>query len=446
MDVTHAHDEGGLAHPSVLTQPGRPCPSQTSSPSAGPRSTSQVHLPRRPEEEAGGLQRGERAAASAPWPSTPPTRRDQRRYVESLSAYARQFLGQMETKVRDVAGQPPTISYRAEGGEQQPPLRDRGYGHEVHDYSPACSTPPSGRVQHRWCVAGRRADGRSAQQIEDDPPPAPRPGSAACSLARWSRSASGEHRGDGRGPGCVASVRARIVTGRSSPSTSRSTPTRSSKHSIEVVVDRPVLRPDLRNRLTDLGGDRRCANRQGVLIVTDERCGRAPVMSELNACHASRPVVRLTPAHFSSNNPLGMCPRLQRAGTRPEMDPTHRPRPERGPSARARSSRGAVGMVRGEGWTADLRRAASRLTFDIDLDVPWSKLPSASGTRHPPRQARGQGVQHPLGLGREVEDGVGGGERQAGRELRYHPQRVDAQVLRRASSPPSPAPPATASG
>ena len=170
-------------------------------------------------------------------------------------------------------------------------------------------------------------------------------------------------------------------------------------------MDRLVLKPELRSRLTD-SVETALREGKGVLLLTDESGGNARVMSELNACHhCGLSFGELTPAHFSFNNPLGMCPDCNGLGTKPEMDPDPIvPDP-------ARTIReGAVepwssGMVRGEGWTAEFVEQLAK-AFDIDLDVPWSKLGSAErdivlyGTR-------GKKLHDRVELGREMDHGVG---------------------------------------
>ncbi len=152
-----------------------------------------------------------------------------------------------------------------------------------------------------------------------------------------------------------------------------------SKHDIELVIDRLVLKADVKSRLTD-SVENALREGKGVLIVTDENANRAAdrVMSELNACHhCGLSFPELTPASFSFNNPLGMCQECSGLGTRAEMDEDLIV-PDKTRSIRD----GAVevwasGVARGEGWTADLVDQLSA-AFDIDLDLPWNKLPQKS--------------------------------------------------------------------
>src|SRR6516162_9678976 len=292
----------------------------------------------------------------------------QRRYVESLSAYARQFLGQMEKpKYETLRGLSPTISIEQKAASNNP-RSTVGTVTEVHDYLRVLYA--SIGVQHCW-KCGRRVGRQSAQQIVEEILRMP-VGTKLMVLAPLVQERKGEHRdllADAQKRGFA---RARIdgrVRGLEEPITLD----KKTKHSIEVVVDRLVLRPDLRSRLTD-SVETALKEGKGVLIVTDDAGANPRVMSELNACHAcGLSFGELTPAHFSFNNPLGMCPDCNGLGTKPEMDPDLIV-----PDASRTIREGAVepwsgGMVRGEGWTAEFVEQLAK-AFDIDLDVPWSKL------------------------------------------------------------------------
>jgi len=292
----------------------------------------------------------------------------QRRYVESLSAYARQFLGQMEKpKYETLRGLSPTISIEQKAASNNP-RSTVGTVTEVHDYLRVLYA--SIGVQHCW-KCGRRVGRQSAQQIVEEILRMPA-GTKLMVLAPLVQERKGEHRDVLSEAQKRGFARARIdgrVRGLEEPITLD----KKTKHSIEVVVDRLVLKPELRSRLTD-SVETALREGKGVLMLTDESGGNPRVMSELNACHhCGLSFGELTPAHFSFNNPLGMCADCNGLGTKPEMDPDLIvPDP-------ARTIReGAVepwssGMVRGEGWTAEFVEQLAK-AFDIDLDVPWSKL------------------------------------------------------------------------
>ncbi|MFZ5442787.1 MAG: excinuclease ABC subunit UvrA [Myxococcota bacterium] len=295
----------------------------------------------------------------------------QRRYVESLSAYARQFLGQMEKPHYDtIRGLSPTISIEQKAASNNP-RSTVGTVTEVHDYLRVLFANIG--VQHCHSC-GRKVGKQSAQQIVDEILKSPA-GTRLQLLAPIVVNRKGEHkdllvdaqkRGFSRArvDGKVRSLEEKIELDKKS------------KHDIEIVIDRLVLKPDLRPRLTD-SVEQALREGKGVLIVTDENGAKAAdrTMSELNACHhCGLSFPELTPASFSFNNPLGMCTECSGLGTRAEMDPDLIV-PDKTRSIRE----GAVevwasGVTRGEGWTADLVDTLSR-AFGIDLDTPWEKLP-----------------------------------------------------------------------
>ncbi|HYR56170.1 MAG TPA: excinuclease ABC subunit UvrA [Myxococcaceae bacterium] len=294
----------------------------------------------------------------------------QRRYVESLSAYARQFLGQMEKPKYDtLRGLSPTISIEQKAASNNP-RSTVGTVTEVHDYLRVLYA--SIGVQHCW-NCGRKVGKQSAQQIIDEilKPPS---GTKLMLLAPLVQNRKGEHKdvlADAQKRGFS---RARI-DGKIKALEERIELDKKSKHDIELVVDRLVLKPEVRSRLTD-SVETALKEGKGVLIVTDEAGSKSSdrVMSELNACHScGLSFPELTPASFSFNNPLGMCEDCNGLGTRPEMD-ADLIVPDRTRSIREGAIEPwASGMHRGEGWTAEFVDQLAR-AFKIDLDVPYEKL------------------------------------------------------------------------
>ncbi len=294
----------------------------------------------------------------------------QRRYVESLSAYARQFLGQMEKPKYDtLRGLSPTISIEQKAASNNP-RSTVGTVTEVHDYLRVLYA--SIGVQHCW-NCGRKVGKQSAQQIIDEILKLPS-GTKLMLLAPLVQNRKGEHKdvlADAQKRGFS---RAR-VDGKIKALEEKFELDKKSKHDIELIVDRLVLKPEVRSRLTD-SVETALKEGKGVLIVTDESGAKSAdrVMSELNACHfCGLSFPELGPASFSFNNPLGMCQECNGLGTRPEMDPDLIV-PDRTRTIRE----GAVepwasGMHRGEGWTAEFVDQLSR-AFRIDLDVPYEKL------------------------------------------------------------------------
>ncbi len=295
----------------------------------------------------------------------------QRRYVESLSAYARQFLGQMEKPKYDtIRGLSPTISIEQKAASNNP-RSTVGTVTEVHDYLRVLYANIG--VQH--CHnCGRKVGKQSAQQIVDEILKLPA-GSKVQLLAPIITNRKGEHREllvDARKRGFS---RARI-DGKVRSLEETIELDKKSKHDVELIIDRLVLKADLRPRLTD-SVEQALREGKGVLIVTDETAAKQAdkTMSELNACHhCGLSFPELTPAGFSFNNPLGMCTECSGLGTRAEMDPDLIV-----PDKTRTIREGAVevwasGVSRGEGWTADLVDTLSK-AFGIDLDTPWKDLP-----------------------------------------------------------------------
>ncbi len=295
----------------------------------------------------------------------------QRRYVESLSAYARQFLGQMEKPKYDtIRGLSPTISIEQKAASNNP-RSTVGTVTEVHDYLRVLYANIGVQYCHN---CGRKVGKQSAQQIVEEIMKLPA-GSKVQLLAPIVVNRKGEHKDllvDAQKRGFS---RAR-VDGKVRSLEEKFELDKKSKHDVELIIDRLVLKPDLRPRLTD-SVEQALKEGKGVLIVTDETAAKSAdrTMSELNACHhCGLSFPELAPASFSFNNPLGMCTDCSGLGTRAEMDPDLIV-PDKNRSIRD----GAVevwasGVSRGEGWTADLVDTLAR-AFSIDLETPWKDLP-----------------------------------------------------------------------
>jgi excinuclease ABC subunit A len=306
----------------------------------------------------------------------------QRRYVESLSSYARQFLGQMEKPRYDtLRGLSPTISIEQKAASNNP-RSTVGTITEVHDYLRVLYA--SIGVQH--CPScGRPVGKQTAQQIVDAILDLPE-GSRILVLAPLVQNRKGEYRDllqdlQKRG---FARVR---VDGMIHGLGERLALDKKLKHDIELVVDRLVVKGGIRQRLTD-SVETALKEGQGTLVVADadkeQKVGPGidpeeykkhdRFFSEQNACHAcGLSFGELAPQAFSFNSPLGSCPDCQGLGTRAEMDPDLIV-PD--PSLSIRD--GAVepwanGMERGEGWTFEFVEHLARM-LKLDLDTPWAKL------------------------------------------------------------------------
>ncbi|MCI0672730.1 MAG: excinuclease ABC subunit UvrA, partial [Myxococcaceae bacterium] len=295
----------------------------------------------------------------------------QRRYVESLSAYARQFLGQMEKPHYDtLRGLSPTIAIEQKAASNNP-RSTVGTVTEIHDYLRVLYAS----VGEQHCPqCGKKVGRQTAQQIVQELLRLPQ-GSKVVLLAPVAQARKGEHRELLQDALKRGFTRARI-DGKVRSLEEKFELEKKVKHDIALVIDRIVIKPDVTSRLTD-SVETALREGKGMLVVSDEQARPESdrAMSEKNAClTCGLSFGELTPASFSFNNPLGMCTECSGLGTRPEMDPDLIvPDPTR--SIRE----GAIepwqsSMARGEGWTAEFVDQLAK-TFDIDLDVPYGKLP-----------------------------------------------------------------------
>jgi excinuclease ABC subunit A len=239
----------------------------------------------------------------------------QRRYVESLSAYARQFLGQMEKPKYDtIRGLSPTISIEQKTTGTNP-RSTVGTITEISDYLRVLYARVGTQHCHR---CGRTVRGQTAQQIAREILALPQ-GTRLTLLAPLLVNRKGEHRellADARKSGFV---RLRI-DGEVVLSEDVSTLDKRRKHHVEAVVDRIVVAPGLVSRVT--GSVETALKVGGGTLITAVEGQKDRVFSESMACSAcgiSFP--ELTPQSFSFNSPQGMCSECNGLGSRVEIDP-----------------------------------------------------------------------------------------------------------------------------
>jgi excinuclease ABC subunit A len=301
----------------------------------------------------------------------------QRRYVESLSTYARQFLGQMEKpKVDYIGGLSPTIAIEQKVLSRNP-RSTVGTVTDVMDYLRVLFA----RVGTSHCPGcGRVVQSQSAQQIADQVADLP-PKTRFQLLAPIVRERKGTHAEVIETIRRQGYARARIdgVTTDLSESIKLA---KTKRHTIELIVDRLVIpdineegRDDFLARLVDSVETTLQAG-EGSLIV-DLGDGDELLMSEHNACpHCNISFPELTPQLFSFNSPLGMCPECHGLGTKMEVDPNLF---IKDPSLSLMD-----GALR---WYGDLRKKEGKWTwrqinsianhYDVDLETPWQDLPQA---------------------------------------------------------------------
>ena len=240
----------------------------------------------------------------------------QRRYVESLSSYARMFLGQMEKPDVDyIDGLSPAISIDQKTTGRNP-RSTVGTVTEIYDYMRLLWA----RVGTPHCPkCGKEIRQQTIDQIIDQVMLLPE-GSRIQILAPVIRGRKGEHAKifeDARKSGYV---RARVDG--SIYDLSETIPMdKNKKHHIEIVVDRLVIKPDIRRRLTD--SVETASNLAGGIVVVDlPGEDRSMTFSQNYACEdCGISIEELSPRSFSFNNPYGACPTCTGLGTQLRVDP-----------------------------------------------------------------------------------------------------------------------------
>ncbi|MFQ6671986.1 MAG: excinuclease ABC subunit UvrA, partial [Candidatus Tectimicrobiota bacterium] len=239
----------------------------------------------------------------------------QRRYVESLSAYARQFLEQMEKPdVDSIEGLSPAIAIEQKSTTKNP-RSTVGTVTEIYDYLRLLYA----RIGQPHCVECRRPiASQSAQEIVDRALALPT-GTRCQILAPIVRERKGEYKKELDELARKGFVRARVdgtVRDLSEPIVLA----KAKKHTIEVVVDRLILKPEVASRLTD-SVETAMGLADGIVII-DLHDGDELFFSEQFACvPCGRSFPELEPRLFSFNSPHGACPACDGLGSHREIDP-----------------------------------------------------------------------------------------------------------------------------
>ena len=295
----------------------------------------------------------------------------QRRYVESLSAYARQFLGQMEKPDVDfIEGLSPAISIDQKSGSRNP-RSTVGTITEVYDYLRVLYA----RIGHPHCPKCGRPIGRQTpDQIVDQVMSLPE-GTRFQVLAPIVRGRKGEYERLLKDLAGKGFARARI-DGQVRELSEPIRLDRYYKHDIEVVVDRLVARPDIRRRVAD-SVETALELAEGLAAVAIQTDGKEEVVnfSQHLACtYDGLSFPELAPRNFSFNSPYGACTTCDGLGTRLEVDPELViPDPD------LSIEDGAIApwaSTRLEYWNRVLEATAE--THGFSLRTPWRRLPKAA--------------------------------------------------------------------
>ncbi|HHJ52214.1 MAG TPA: excinuclease ABC subunit UvrA [Caldithrix abyssi] len=293
----------------------------------------------------------------------------QRRYVESLSAYARQFLGLMEKPDVDyIDGLSPAISIEQKSTSRNP-RSTVGTVTEIYDYLRLLFA----RVGTMHCYnCGRRVEKQTVQQMVDMVLSWPQ-GTRIQILAPVVRGRKGEYRevfNQFRKDGFVrARVDGEVVLLEDEISLEKN-----KKHNIELVVDRLVVEPGIQKRLTD-SIELALKEAGGLLYVNKVDENEDVLFSEQFACaHCQLSFEEPAPRLFSFNSPYGACPKCDGLGVLTQIDPALIV-----PDESLSINEGAIRVLssRLEGWQYEMIASLSR-QLGFSLDTPWRDLPETA--------------------------------------------------------------------
>lgn len=291
----------------------------------------------------------------------------QRRYVESLSSYARQFLGQMEKPdVDNIEGLSPAISIDQKTTSKNP-RSTVGTVTEIYDYLRLLYA----RIGIPHCpVCGREIKQQTIDQIVDQIM-ALEEGTKIQILAPVIRGRKGEHLKELDAARKSGYVRVRIdgiIYDLSEPVK----PEKNKKHTIEIIVDRLVIKPDIRSRLAD--SLETASGLTGGLTVVNIIDGKDLTFSQNYACpEHGISIDELTPRMFSFNNPFGACKKCTGLGVFMKIDP-ELILPDRTKSINQ-------GGIKASGWAmegstiAGMYFEALAKKYGFSLDTPIEELP-----------------------------------------------------------------------
>ena len=289
----------------------------------------------------------------------------QRRYVESLSSYARQFLGLMEKPDMDyIEGLSPAISIEQKATARNP-RSTVGTVTEIHDYLRLLYAHVG--KPHCW-KCDRPIQRQTVQQIVDTIVKFGE-GARIYILAPVVRGRKGQHKGVFEEVRKEGFLRVR-VDGAIHSVDEKLTLEKNKKHSIEVVVDRLVLEDDYKERLTE-SVELSLKIGSGLTIV-HELPNTDHLFSEHFACpHCEVSMEELSPRMFSFNSPYGACPHCDGLGSHMEIDPELVV-----PDKTKSLIQGAI-VPLGEqprgNWYGSILKSLSK-HYDFNFTTPWCKL------------------------------------------------------------------------
>lgn len=294
----------------------------------------------------------------------------QRRYMESLSSYARMFLGQMEKPdVDSIEGLSPAISIDQKTTSKNP-RSTVGTVTEIYDYLRLMYA----RIGIPHCpVCGREIKQQAIDEIVDKVMELPERTKFQV-LAPVVRGRKGEHQKEFESARKSGYSRVR-VDGIAYDLTEKITLEKNKKHSIEIVVDRLVMKDGIKSRLTE--SIETAGNLTGGLVYIDVIDGEELHFSQSYACpEHGVSIEELVPRMFSFNNPYGACPKCTGLGSYRRVDPDLI-MPNAGLTIRGGAIR-ASGWNYAEGTIAAMYIDALAEKHGFSVDQPVSEIPKAA--------------------------------------------------------------------
>ncbi len=293
----------------------------------------------------------------------------QRRYMESLSSYARQFLGQMEKPDVDlIEGLSPAISIDQKTTSKNP-RSTVGTVTEIYDYLRLLYA----RIGIPHCpVCGREIKQQTVDQMVDRVLALPER-SRIQVMAPVVRRRKGEHVKEFEAARKSGYVRVR-VDGNMYELTEEIKLEKNKKHTIEIVVDRLIVREDIRSRLSD--SLETAIGLTGGLALVSVEGGEEILFSQNYACpdHGVS-IGELEPTMFSFNNPVGACEKCTGLGTFMKVDPDLIV-PNKNLSIRGGAIKASGWYFGGDGGTiAQMYYDALAEHYGFSLDTPFGELP-----------------------------------------------------------------------
>ena len=294
----------------------------------------------------------------------------QRRYMESLSSYARQFLGQMEKPdVDSIEGLSPAISIDQKTTSKNP-RSTVGTVTEVYDYLRLLYA----RIGIPHCpICGREISQQSVDQMVDAVMKLPE-GTRIQVLAPIVRGRKGQYQKEIESIQKQGYVRARIDGTIYELDDADISLEKNKKHTIEVVIDRLVMSSDILSRLTD--SIETAIILTGNIVVIDVIDGKEMIFSQSYSCpdHDEISLEELTPRMFSFNNPLGACEKCTGLGTFMRVD-ADMVLPNKNLSIKEGAIK-ASGWYYAEGSISEMYYNGLANHYDFSLETPVKNLPT----------------------------------------------------------------------